>query len=293
MTESGNNGGQWKPGDIANGHILGPDNTWRPIGAQPTSPPQAGPQPTSPPSGGQPPARPPMGGQPMGGQPTYAQPTPRPAQRKKWPWILGAVVAAIVIFAAGVGVGVAVKSADDDDSGSNTATEATESSDDAGDEPSEDASEDAGDEPSEDASEDAGEAPDGTASIGDEITVGDWTVVVTDINTNADSVIARANQFNEAPKGTYVLVSFDATYNGDERTADANWDLQWNATTPDQKIHDQGYQVTPADNDNNQNTEVRPGGTVSSDVVFDLKTVDGSIIEVSDTWGEDYADFVI
>jgi hypothetical protein len=105
--------------------------------------------------------------------------------------------------------------------------------------------------------------------VGDLVSVGDWDVRVTDILLNADEVIRRANMFNNRPRGQFVLVTYEATYNGRERIADAFYDLTWSFTTTDQKVHDGDSEVTPADNQE-WPTEVRAGGTAKSQVVFDL-----------------------
>ena len=109
----------------------------------------------------------------------------------------------------------------------------------------------------------------GTASLGDTVEVGDWSVEVTEVARNANSTIANANSFNDRPKGQYVLVTYEATYNGTERTADASWDLTWTLTGNDHKIIETDDEVTPADAEE-WPTSVRLGGTVKTQVVFDI-----------------------
>ncbi|MFP5348187.1 MAG: DUF4190 domain-containing protein [Actinomycetes bacterium] len=50
--------------------------------------------------------------------------------------------------------------------------------------------------------------------LGQSATVGDYTVAITAVNTNANEIVAQTNQFNEPPTNQYVLVDVAVTYNG-------------------------------------------------------------------------------
>jgi hypothetical protein len=145
--------------------------------------------------------------------------------------------------------------------------------------------------------EDQSDAAEGTANLGDTVEVGDWAVKVTDVDKNADKIMTKANMFNGKPKGQYVLVTYNATYNGSERTADAWVDLTWSLTTNDSQIHDPTSAVTPAD-EHSWPTSARKGGTVKLQVAFDVKPdlLPGSILSVegyNKNFETVYADFVI
>lgn len=72
---------------------------------------------------------------------------------------------------------------------------------------------DSGSEQSDSESEKSAEAE--ILSIGETAKVGsEYTVSVTKVNLNADDVVARTNEFNERPKGRYVIATFDVTYSG-------------------------------------------------------------------------------
>lgn len=119
-----------------------------------------------------------------------------------------------------------------------------------------------------------GQAQDGegqlsTVTVGEEFAVGDWTVTVTEVVTNANDAIAAANEFNEQPQGQYVLVSYDATYGGNEPTADAWAELFFSFAGGDDVIYETTAAVTPRDAESAP-TQVRPGGTVSLDAAFDV-----------------------
>jgi hypothetical protein len=121
----------------------------------------------------------------------------------------------------------------------------------------------------------------GVPELGDVVTVGDWDVEVTDFKLDATSEMRAANMFNDRARRQYVLVTYEATYTGRERTADAWMDLTWSFTTSDAQIHDTASGVTPADNQS-WPTEARTGGTVRGQGVFDLsdKLIAGGILTV-------------
>lgn len=134
-------------------------------------------------------------------------------------------------------------------------------------------------------------------TIGDLVTVGDWDVKVTKVVLDAGPQIESANQFNDRAKGQYVLVTFEATYTGDERSGEAWLDLTWSFTTTDSQVNDQAMAVTQAD-DEEWPTEARPGGTIRGQAVFDLpkKLIKGGILTVEAydaSFDTVYADFTI
>lgn len=53
-------------------------------------------------------------------------------------------------------------------------------------------------------------------AIGSAAEVGEYTVTVTAVDTNATEAILAVNQFNEAPQGQYVLVDIAVTFNGSD-----------------------------------------------------------------------------
>lgn len=140
-----------------------------------------------------------------------------------------------------------------------------------------------------------------TAAVGDTVVVGGWDVKVTKVVLNANAQIEKANEFNEAPKHQYMLVRYDATYTGTERTADALWDLSWTFSTTDDQVYEDSSVVTPVDAAGPNGmavTEVRQGGTATVEVVFDVPpaAVAGGILSVEgydEEFNTVYADFVI
>lgn len=64
------------------------------------------------------------------------------------------------------------------------------------------------------------EAEEATSSdalaLGTAADIGEYSVTVTAVNTNATEAILAVNQFNEPPAGQYVLVDVSATFNGSE-----------------------------------------------------------------------------
>lgn len=136
-----------------------------------------------------------------------------------------------------------------------------------------------------------------TAKIGDTVVIADWDVKVTGVVQNANAIVTQANMFNDKPKGQYVLVNYTATYTGDQRMSDATMDLSWSFTDTANNVHDQAYQVTPADNQS-WPTEARKGGTIKQQVLFDLKpnAIKGGILTVEAmdaNFDTVYADFIV
>jgi hypothetical protein len=158
--------------------------------------------------------------------------------------------------------------------------------------PVEDSSEEADD------AEEAAEEPETqTATLGDLVEVGNWNVKVTNVELNANQIIEQTNEFNDPPRHQYVLVTYEATFTGEERIGDLVMDLTWTFTTTDNQVNETTYQVTPADNEE-WPQEARQGGTVKSQVLFDLprNLTRGGILTV-ETYDENfdlvYADFAI
>lgn len=141
------------------------------------------------------------------------------------------------------------------------------------------------------------EQPSPTTEIGELVSVGSWDVRVTKVVKNADAIIEQANEYNEPPRGQFVLVTFEATYNGTDRKASTWVDLTWSFTSADGKISQTASQVTPADNQE-WPEEARPGGTVRQQEVFDIPAdqISGAVLTVEaydDNFDTVYSDFPI
>src|SRR5690606_10442979 len=74
-----------------------------------------------------------------------------------------------------------------------------------------------------------------TAAIGDTVRVGDWDITITDLVLNANEMVRAANEFNETPRGQYVVVTYEGVYRGSQRTADIT-ELTWQFTTSDNRL---------------------------------------------------------
>lgn len=147
------------------------------------------------------------------------------------------------------------------------------------------------------ASEEESEPAEETAGLGDTVAVAGWDVKVTEVNINAAEPIKQANQFNDPAKGAYVLVTYEATYTGEERTADSFVDLTWTFTGTDNQVIETAYAVTPADNQE-WPTVARSGGTVRAQAVFDVpvKVIKGGLLTVEgydENYDTVYADFTV
>lgn len=136
-----------------------------------------------------------------------------------------------------------------------------------------------------------------TASLGDTVSLPGWDVKVTEVNLNATAALKKAYEYTDAPKGQYVLVNYEATYTGTERTANAEYDLRWSMTGTDNQVRDSGFAMTPARLED-WPTETRSGGTVKNQVVFDVPadTIKGGLLSVEaydDSYNKVFADFTV
>jgi len=140
------------------------------------------------------------------------------------------------------------------------------------------------------------EEPSPTA-VGELVSLGPWDIKVTKVVKNANEILANPNFYNDKPRDQYVLITYSATYTGDERTADVQFDLTWSFTSSASKVFDTAYQTTPADAQE-WPYEARTGGTVKQQVLFDVPpdTISGGTLTV-ETYDENfdtaYADFPI
>lgn len=75
---------------------------------------------------------------------------------------------------------------------------------------------DAADGATEMSDDDVEEADAEASPLGESATVGPYVVTVTDVNLEADELIAAENPFNDEPDGRYVLASLEVTYTGDD-----------------------------------------------------------------------------
>lgn len=150
------------------------------------------------------------------------------------------------------------------------------------------ADEGAADDSGEEGSEGEDEPPAEPSAIGEPVELDDWTVTVTEVERNADQTLAAANLYNQEPDHQYLLVTFEAVYNGDDRTASVDADFTWSLSGNDNSVYETDYQTTPADNES-WPSEVRTGGTARGQVVFDLDpaVVDGALLSV-ESYDDDY-----
>lgn len=117
--------------------------------------------------------------------------------------------------------------------------------------------------------------------IGTGATIGDWEVTVTKVNSDAWSIIKKANQFNKpATKGSqYVLVSVSAKYVGED--SGTFWtDVRAKFLGSEGNTFDDGG--VSIDNEISSTGETFPGASVKGDMVFTVPTAqfDGGAIIV-------------
>lgn len=131
------------------------------------------------------------------------------------------------------------------------------------------AQEDPGSEDPED--EAADDEPSGDLGLGGAGDLGEYTVVVTEVQPDATETIQQVNQFNEAPTGQYVLVSLAVTYTGEEE-GDPWLDLTIDLAGSDSRIYDASSCMAVTPNPVMDVPTLTTGGTAEFDVCFDVPT---------------------
>jgi hypothetical protein len=122
--------------------------------------------------------------------------------------------------------------------------------------------------------------------FGTPVMVGDWSVRVSRVQFNADSVVRSVNQFNDPPPAGYhfVMALLDATYLGTE-TGNLPWDVTFKVVGRTNRAFDQGDPgcgVVPRDLFNAP--EAYPGGRVTANACWAVPQSDmASLVMFSDT----------
>src|SRR5690606_1096264 len=125
-----------------------------------------------------------------------------------------------------------------------------------------------------DGAETSGGAADGpealqAVELGEEVNLLGWEVTVTEVDFEADALIAAADASNGEAAGRYALVTFYAAFVGDESDGSAD-DLVWTFTDGDGVVQESLPEViTPALSEG-WKARAEPGETLQQQVVFDL-----------------------
>lgn len=108
-----------------------------------------------------------------------------------------------------------------------------------------------------------------TLALGQSAEIGDYTVKVTKVVQNADAIIKKANEFNDAPKNQYVLVEATVTYNGGEEGI-PDVELQATIAGSDGRQYDSSAAavVTPLEDEGS--VTLTKGGTSKIDFAMDV-----------------------
>jgi hypothetical protein len=106
--------------------------------------------------------------------------------------------------------------------------------------------------------------------LGQPATVADWQITIDSVQRNANATVIKAsNDFITPPKKQYVLVTFEAEYDGPHGSGDVVGDLTWTVTGADNRSYDSSLTPPPAVYQNWAST-VRASRTVRYQVVFDI-----------------------
>ena len=101
------------------------------------------------------------------------------------------------------------------------------------------------------------------ASLGEEVSLGDWDVVVTKVARNANEAIADADWDNDEPNGQFVLVTYQATYNGPDRSADVEEWTWWSFVGSDNVAYGESFEETPLEAQGLYALDIGRGETVT------------------------------
>lgn len=138
-------------------------------------------------------------------------------------------------------------------------------------------------EPSEDEPAGADGSREAPYAVGDEFTLGDWTVTIVDADVDATDAIMSENEFNDPPADgrQFVMFGVEATYNGED-TGTAWLDLGFQILGSEGNTFGTGMEdmcgVIPDDLMNEG--EAFPGATVSGNscVSVPSEQIDGALL---------------
>ncbi len=127
------------------------------------------------------------------------------------------------------------------------------------------------------------------ASLGEEVSLGDWDVVVTKVARNANEAIADADWDNDEPNGQFVLVTYQATYNGPDRVDDVE-DWIWLSFVGSNNVaYGESFEETPLEAQGLYSLDIGPGETVTDQALFDVPrhVIDGGAISIEVSGNDD------
>lgn len=105
--------------------------------------------------------------------------------------------------------------------------------------------------------------------LGTDAQIGDYSVAVTEVQLDANDVIAQTNEFNDEPSGQYVLVTLDVTYTGDDE-GDPWLDLSLELAGSDARNYDSSSCWATTPNSVMDLPTLATGGQAEFDVCFDV-----------------------
>lgn len=138
-----------------------------------------------------------------------------------------------------------------------------------------------------------------TAALGEAVRIGDWTVLVVDVNANATELINSENPFNEPPDDDeqFFMVTLEATYEGDD--SGSFWADMSMATVGDSSVAYESYDsfcgsIPDAIDDEG---ETFSGGTITGNSCWKISSEDADslilIVEEFFSFDEDRAFFAL
>jgi hypothetical protein len=129
------------------------------------------------------------------------------------------------------------------------------------------------------------------ADLGQRLSLGDWDVAVTEVDTNANQAVLEADEFSNGPHGQFVLVTYQATYNGPDRSADPEEWIWLFFVGSNRVSYWESLELTPAEARGEISEDVLPGETITDEALFDVPedVIDGGAISV-EVWDSEDED---
>lgn len=127
-------------------------------------------------------------------------------------------------------------------------------------------------------------------ALGESAVVGDYTVTLTAIDTDADDVIAATDPYNSAPAHRYVLVDVTVTFAGEDE-GDPYWDLDAAVLGTDGRVYPASSCWAALPRDPMDLDPVAPGATASYQVCMDVpaEAAAGATVRVEELFTFDAA----
>ena len=127
-----------------------------------------------------------------------------------------------------------------------------------------------------------GDSPQSSIPFGDSALIGNWLVMVTNVQLDATSIVYAENQFNDAPAAgnQFALVSLEASFEGQESEIFGS-EFEWRAAGDSRLAYGQfGQSCGVIPNPIRDRDEAYSGGTINGNVCFEINSQDAESLQL-------------